>query len=71
MYVQVKIKTFSVDMEVKNNGVEFEVKDNAGNHLGDCYATKTGLIWCAGRQRRENGKRISWDEFAALMAARP
>lgn len=69
--MKVVIKSFSVDMEVKNNGVEFQVHSNAGDHLGDCYATKTGLIWCAGRVRKENGKRISWDDFAALMAARP
>lgn len=69
--MKVKIKKFSVDMEVKNNGVEFEVRSNADEHLGDCYATKTGLIWCAGRVRKENGKRISWEDFAALMAQRP
>ena len=42
--MQVSIKDFAVTMEVKNNGVEFEVRDTEGNHQGDCYVTRTGLV---------------------------
>lgn len=65
--MQVNIKSFSVDMAVKNNGVEFEVRANDGTFLGDCYVTKTGLIWCEGRTRRANGVRVSWEQFAEWM----
>ena len=65
--MQVSIKSFDVAMDVKNKGIEFEVYDNAGNHLGDCYLTKFGLTWCQGRRRRENGVRVSWNNFIDWM----
>ena len=65
--MKVKIKRFSVDMEVKNNGIEFQVNDNKGNLRGDCYVTRTGLIWCEGRIKKENGVSVSWDDFIAWM----
>lgn len=62
--MKVKIKSFDVDMEVKNAGIEFEVYSPDGeNHLGDLILTKRNLIWCAGRTRRKNGKEISWTKF--------
>lgn len=61
--MKVYIKEFNVDMEVKTNGIEFEVRDNADNFLGDVFLTKTGLIWCAGRTQRANGKSIRWEKF--------
>jgi len=66
-HMQVSIKKFDVKMDVKNNGIEFEIYDNNGTFKGDCYLTKTGLIWCAGRTRKRNGKRISWAEFITMM----
>ncbi|MCH7539556.1 MAG: hypothetical protein IH999_04035 [Proteobacteria bacterium] len=68
--MKVHIKRFGVDMDVKNTGIEFEVADNDGAHRGDCYLTKTGLIWCQGRTRKENGVQVSWDDFIDLMNAR-
>ena len=65
--MQVSIKRFGVDMNVKNTGIEFGVYDNAGNFKGDCYVTKSGLIWCEGRTRKENGVRVSWDDFIDWM----
>jgi hypothetical protein len=65
--MKVEIKSFDVQMEVKNNGIEFEVADNEGNHQGDVILTKTGLIWCKGRQRRANGTKISWTKFIEIM----
>ena len=59
----VYVKNMAVSMEVKNNGLEFEVRNNDDKFLGDCFVTKTGLIWCQGRTARKNGKKVSWDEF--------
>ena len=66
--MEVKIKEFNVDMEVKTSGIEFEVRDPSGEeHLGDLILTSTRLIWCRSRVRRENGVRIEWQEFIDLM----
>ncbi|MEA1943711.1 MAG: hypothetical protein U9P68_15820 [Pseudomonadota bacterium] len=65
--MKVKIKSFSVDMEVKNSGIEFQVHDNSGNFLGDCYVTKSGVIWCQGKTHKKNGAHASWDEFIQWM----
>ena len=67
--MKVLIKSFDVSMEVKNKGVELDVSDTDGKHIGDLVVTKTGLIWCAGRTQRQNGKRISWKDFIAQMEA--
>ncbi len=64
---KVSIKSFDVDMDVKNNGVEFDVSHNDGSHKGDLYVTKVGLIWCPGKTLRENGKKISWHDFAEYI----
>ncbi len=65
--MKVSIKSFDVDMDVKNNGVEFEVYDNNGEHLGDVFLTKTSVIWCRGRVRRANGVRFTWEQFIQRM----
>ena len=65
--MKVSIKSFDVEMDVKSKGIEFEVRDPKGNLLGDCYLTMTGLVWCKGRTAKENGKRISWQDFIATM----
>jgi len=58
-------------MEVKSKGIEFEVRSpNNRRQLGDLYLTKTGLTWCKGRTARENGKRMSWNEFVQMMKVR-
>ena len=61
--MNVSIKSFDVKMEIKRNGVEFEVRDTKGNFLGDCIVTKTGLIWCNGKTKRANGKKVSWNNL--------
>lgn len=66
--MKVWIKNFDVEMEVKNNGVEFEVYTADGTtHLGDLVLTRAAVIWCEGRTKRENGKRLSWDRFIERM----
>ena len=68
--MKVKIKRFGVDMEVKNTGIEFGVADNNGEHQGDCYLTRTGLIWCKGRTTKARGIHVSWDDFIRWMQRR-
>ena len=65
--MKISIKSFDVDMQVKNKGIEFEVYDNGGQFRGDLILTKTNLIWCEGKKRRENGVKITWDEFISWM----
>ena len=64
--MKVSIKNFEVEMDLKNNGVEFEVYDH-DKHLGDVILTKTSVIWCRGRVRRDNGKRFTWEQFIERM----
>ncbi len=65
--MEVVIKAFDVAMEIKNKGIELDVKDPNGAHRGDLIITKTQLIWCEGKTRREKGKKMTWDDFIATM----
>ena len=65
--MKVSIKQFDVAMDVKNAGVELDIADNDGTHLGDLVVTKANLIWCKGKTARKNGKKITWEAFAAYM----
>ncbi len=67
--MNVKIKSFGVDVDVKQKGIEFEVRTPDGSkQLGDCYITMTGLTWCPGRKDKENGTMITWQQFMDLLA---
>lgn len=68
--MKVAIKSFDVEMHLKNKGIEFEIYDNQGSHLGDCYLTKTSVIGCPGRTRHENGIKVSWGDFITMMNAK-
>jgi len=65
--MQVKIKSFNVEMDVKSSGIEFEVRTPEGEFLGDCHLTMTGLVWCHGKTDKKNGEKLSWNDFIALM----
>lgn len=65
--MQVSIKSFNVEMSVKNKGIEFEIYDNGGDFLGDIIITKTGLEWCQGKTRVGNGVKVTWKKFIAMM----
>jgi hypothetical protein len=66
--MQVKVKSFDVQMEVKSSGIEFEVRTPDGSeHIGDCYLTKTNLIWCEGRTSKANGTKMTWAQFMEVM----
>ena len=68
--MKVWIKSFDVEMQVKSNGIELEVRsaDNK-DQLGDCFATMTGLIWCAGKTGKKNGIKVSWQDFISICAS--
>jgi len=68
--MQVKIKDFSINMDVKASGIEFEVRtpDGATQH-GDCILTMTGLVWCKGKTTKANGIKISWQELMTIAAS--
>lgn len=65
--MQVEIKDFAVNMEIKNKGIELQVRGNDGRHLGDLVVSKSSLIWCKGRTKVENGQKISWNNFIEYM----
>lgn len=67
--MKVGIKSFDVAMDVKNKGVEFAVYSNQDEFRGDLIITKSGLIWCEGKTKRQNGKKVSWDQFINWMNA--
>lgn len=65
--MEVWIKSLEVEMQVKQKGIELEVRSKNGEtQLGDCYATMTGLIWCKGRVKKENGTKVKWEDFIAI-----
>ena len=65
--MKLSIKSFDVKMEVKNKGVEFEVRKPNGDFLGDFVLTSTGLTWCKGRTKPENGVKVKWDKLIEWM----
>ena len=69
--MQVLIKSFAVNMDVKSSGIEFEVRSPDGiQQLGDCYLTMSGLVWCNGRTGKKNGIKVSWDDFISIMSSK-
>lgn len=70
--MDVSIKKFNVNMDVKNKGIEFSVDTpNGGGHRGDLIVTKARLEWCNGQVQAGNGKQVTWDQFIAWMNAQP
>ena len=68
--MDVSIKSFDVQMELKNKGMEIEIREpNNGARLGDLFITKSHLIWCEGKVRRENGKKVKWTDFVGIMSS--
>ena len=68
--MKVWIKSFDVEMQVKQNGVELEVRSPDGTtQIGDCYATMTGLVWCKGKVTKPKGVKLKWDDLATLCTS--
>lgn len=69
--MNVKIKSFDVNMDVKKKGIELEVRTpNGDSQLGDCYVTMTSLIWCPGKTSKKNGIKIKWNDLINLMSSK-
>lgn len=69
--MNVKIKSFDVDMDVKQKGIELEVRTpNGDSQLGDCYVTMKGLVWCPGKTSKKNGIEIKWTDLISLMSSK-
>ena len=68
--MKVNIKSFNVEMEVKNKGIEFEIRSTDDKtQLGDVYLTKSGLTWCKGKITQKNGIQVTWEDFVNWMEA--
>lgn len=68
--MKVWIKSFDVEMQVKQNGIELEVRSADGEtQLGDCYATMTGLVWCKGKTTKPKGIKMEWDAIALICTS--
>jgi len=65
--MDVSIKSFDVEMNVKNKGIELQVHAPDGTFLGDLVVTKTNLIWCKGKTKRANGVPVTWKKFIDWM----
>jgi len=66
--MNVRIKKFEVEMEIKNKGVEIEVRTPDGKtQVGDVLLTKTGVTWCKGKTAPENGKKVTWKRLIELI----
>ncbi|MFH0953061.1 MAG: hypothetical protein V1873_01895 [Verrucomicrobiota bacterium] len=67
--MKVSVKEFQVSMEIGNNGIELDVYDGQNKHLGDLRIGRATIEWCAGRTRRGNGVRKSWEELIEFFHA--
>jgi hypothetical protein len=65
--MKVAIKSFDVQMDIKNRGIELEVKDTSGKQVGDLFITRANVIWCPGKTTRANGITVNWQDFIQLM----
>ena len=64
--MNISIKDFDVEMEIKNKGIELDVY-NGKDYLADLVITKTQLIWCKGKTSRKNGVSVKWNDFIEYM----
>ena len=69
--MEVHIKKFGVNMQVRSSGIEFEIHPpKGGDQIGDCYLTMTGLFWCKGRTGKNRGINVSWEKFITIMSSK-
>ena len=69
--MKISIKDLSVAMELKQIGMELAVRDNQDVFLGNLVATSTGVIWCNGKTKRENGDSNSKNHARAKPVGQP
>ena len=65
----VTVKDLNATIELKNKGMELEIRNPKGEHQGDVVVNKTGITWCKGKTKPENGIKGSWDKLAGLLEA--
>lgn len=65
--MKVTIKSFDVEMELKNKGIELEIRDTDETFLGDLIVTRTQVIWCPGKTARQNGHSVAIHKFIEWM----
>lgn len=64
------MKVYIKNFDVGSKGIEFEVRSKDDKkQVGDFYLTMTALIWCQGKTAKENGIKVSWEEFIAICAS--
>ena len=69
--MQIKVKSFGIEMDVKSKGIEFEVrKPDGSSQIGDCYLTSAGLTWCKGKTSKANGVTLSWNALMAILKSK-
>ena len=69
--MKIGIKSFDVEMEVKQKGVELEVRSPDGSDFyGDCFVTMTGLVWCKGKTGKAKGVKIKWEELMEICESK-
>lgn len=62
--MKIALKAIRHELEIKNNGIEFSVRDSNGEHLGDFYIRKSGVVWSKGKKSIDTGQAKTW---AALI----
>jgi hypothetical protein len=65
--MNVSIKDFQVEMQLRNNGIELEIRTPQNEHLGDFYLGRGAVEWCKGKKARGNGVRKNWHELIAFF----
>ncbi len=68
--MNVSIKDFQVDMQLKNNGIELEVRSPQHEHLGDLCIGRGTIEWCPGKTNRGNGIRKNWNQLNRVFRER-
>jgi len=61
--MKVKIKDWSVTMDILNKGMELGIWGNGGQFMGDLRIGKATIEWCKGKKQSGNGVQKSWEEL--------
>ncbi len=68
--MDISVKNFDLELQVKTNGIEFLVRDNDGTHRGTFVINKARIEWCKGKKRRGNGVQVDWDVLIDVLENR-
>jgi hypothetical protein len=65
------VKVYIKGLEIAGAGTKLAIRTDVyprGSFLGNLVITEGNLIWCKGRIKTANGKRISWEQFIKNMS---